>query len=379
MVKQDTFTLEQFVDKYETVVDYNLGETCCYSMSLDEIEEISGEKFDFGKLAETRLSYSYIKGSPELRRQISELYQGVTDDDIVITNGGIGGNFLTFYSLVGPGDHVVVMSPIYQQLSSIPAMFGADVDILRLNFEDGFQPDLSKLRSLVKPNTKMIVLNNPNNPTGCIMSNKVLKQIVDIAKINDSYVLCDEVYRPLFHSLNADETAPNSIVGLYDKGISTGSMSKTFSAAGTRLGWIVSKNKELIEACWIRRDYNMISVSMVDDMIARYVLRNKAAVLKRNFKLCQDNLELMEQAVAKSNGKIEFVRPKAGTTAFVKINTTDGTSTMQLAVDLATSYRTLVVPGETFSYPGFLRIGFVNRPEDIVQGMKNLNSYLNNH
>ncbi|VEU19682.1 DEKNAAC100664 [Brettanomyces naardenensis] len=378
MVKQEEFRLEQFMDKYENDIDYNLGETCCYSMTLNEIESLSGNKFDFGKLAESRLAYSYIKGSPELRQLISGLYDRIIPDDVVITNGGIGGNFLTFYSLVEPGDHVIVLNPTYQQLSSVPSMFGAEVDILRLRYEDGFSPNLEELRSMVKKNTKMIVFNNPNNPTGTVISADVVSQIVDIAKENDSYILCDEVYRPLFHSLNDGEEPPKSIADIYEKGISTGSMSKTFSAAGTRLGWVASKDKEFIRACWVRRDYNMISVSMVDDMIAQYVLQNKDVVLERNYTLCRNNLKLLKEAVKESGGKLEFVSPKGATTAFVKVNIKDGTSTEQLADELAREYRTLVVPGETFGYPGFLRIGYVNREEDVRGGMKNLLDYVKN-
>ena len=365
MVKQDAFELEQFIDKYETQVKYNIAETCCYSLSLQEIEKLSKNKFDFNKLANERLAYSYIQGSPGLKKAIGELYRTINSENLVVTNGGIGANFLSFYTLAGPGDHVIVLSPTYQQLLSVPKMFGADVEVIKLKFENGFQPDLKELKVKMRKNTKMIVMNNPNNPTGCFFSQETILKIVDIARAYGSYILSDEVYRPLFHSLGPDDKVPNAIADLYERGISTGSMSKSFSVAGIRLGWIASRDKSVIQGCLVRRDFNMISVGVVDDMIAQYVLQNKETIMQRNYKLCIQNLEILDSAIEKSNGKLEYVKPMAGTTAFVKVNSKNVTSTMQMCLDLVKNESVLAIPGETFDYPGFLRIGFANRREDL--------------
>lgn len=377
MVKQEAFELEQFIDKYETEVKYNVAETCCYSMSLREIENISGNKFDFDKIANERLAYSYIQGSPGLKKAIGGLYETIGPENLVVTNGGIGANFLSFYTLVGPGDHVIVLSPIYQQLSSVPKMFGADVEIIKLKFEDGFQPNLKQLEAKMRKNTKMIVMNNPNNPTGCIFPQETVLKIVDIARKYGSYILSDEVYRPLFHSLEPADSEPKAIADLYERGISTGSMSKSFSVAGIRLGWIASRDKNVIEGSLIRRDFNMISVGVIDDIIAQYVLQNKEAIMKHNYQLCVQNLVILDDVIRRSKGKLEYVRPKAGTTAFVKVNNKDVPSTMQMCLNLAKHDNVLAVPGETFNYPGFLRIGFANRREDLINGLEKILAYLN--
>lgn len=376
MVKQAPFKLEQFMDDNETDVDYNLGETCCYSLSIKDIEKLSGNKFDYEQFANERLAYSYIRGSPNLKKRICGLYETLKPENLIITNGGIGGNFLSFYSLAGPNDHVVVFTPIYQQLWSVPEAFGADVDILPLRYEDKFMPDINKLAKMVKSNTKLIILNNPNNPTGCAIPTDILKQVVEIAKKSDAYVLCDEVYRPLFHSLPKGVPSPKSIVDLYSKGISISSMSKTLSVAGIRLGWIASKDKAFLDACWLRRDFNMISVSVADDLIAQYVLANKDVILKRNYELCRENLAILDEKIAQSKGKLQYIKPVAGTTAFVKVNLDSKLSTMKLTLDLIHNSKTLIVPGETFGYEGFLRIGFANRKEDVIHGMDNLLKYI---
>lgn len=123
---------------------------------------------------------------------------------------------------------MVSLVPSYQQLYSIPESYGADVRLLHLEPANGYLPDLGKLRELVTPDTKLICMSNPNNPTGALMGADMLREIVDIAKSARAYVLCDEVYR----HLTQDDEWSESIVDLYDEGISVSSMSKVFSLAG---------------------------------------------------------------------------------------------------------------------------------------------------
>ncbi|ODV60061.1 PLP-dependent transferase [Ascoidea rubescens DSM 1968] len=282
MVFQEPFALEQFMDKYEGVIDYNLGETCCYSLSLNELEQLSNKKFETNELLDKRMQYTWIRGSEKLRTLIADFYNEndditnnkFTKDDVVITNGAIGANFLTLYSLIDTNDHVVVFNPIYQQLNSLPKVFKGEVSEIRLSFNSSTKAWYSKTELLhaikcsIKDNTKLIIINNPNNPTGTVFDNDVLNSIINIAETHGIYILSDEVYRPLFYSIQDFHTPPSSIATLYNKGISTSSTSKVFSFAGIRLGWIITKSAQLITDCLAKRDYNMISISLVDDLIA---------------------------------------------------------------------------------------------------------------
>ena len=128
---------------------------------------------------------------------ISHLFKTIKPEDIVTTPGAAGANHHVFYSLIEPGDRVISISPTYQQLVPIPESFGAEVVILELKKENGYLPDLDTLRELATPDTKLICINNPNNPTGALMSEEMLKGIIDIARSVDAWVLCDEVYRHL--------------------------------------------------------------------------------------------------------------------------------------------------------------------------------------
>lgn len=372
MVYQEPFAVEQFMDKYETSISNNMGETCVDSLSMNEILASlppAARQHATAALLDTKLTYGHIRGSPQLKKAIAALYNDpeIGPDNIVITNGAIGGNFLTFYTVVNPGDHVLVVDPSYQQLSSVPKVFGANVDPFELKFEDDYFPDLAKLESTIADNkTKLLVINNPNNPTGCVWENDVLEQIVDIAKRHNTTVLCDEVYRPLFHFEGGKHI--KSIVSFgYNNTISTSSMSKAFSLAGLRLGWIVTKNMAFLDGFFEKRDYNTISVSVLDDAMAVVALENVNTILARNHAICQRNLAHIDKFIVDSNGVALWVRPRGGSTCFIRII---GVDTMKLAVDLAENYGTLVVPGEVFGKPGWLRVGFGNSEASVKAGLE---------
>ena len=393
MVLQEDFQVEQFMDKYETDIKYNMGETCVDSLSIKDLTELvdtrdaKNVQEQLSKaVLETKLTYGCIQGSEKLKESISRIYNDdyeggenpnpIESTDMVITNGAIGGNFLLFYALVNPGDHVIVVDPSYQQLSSVPNVFSSgNATIFPLNFEDGYRPNLENLSKLmVEKKTKLLVINNPNNPTGVVWENRVLEKIIDICRKHDTYILCDEVYRPLHHSV---ESGPKSIVNFgYEKAISTGSTSKAFSFAGLRLGWIVSKHSGLIKDILCRRDYNTISVSVVDDILATFVLTNYKKIIERNYRICRDNLKLIEDFVDESQGRIVWVKPQGGTTCFLKFTNPD-IDTFNMTTDLAENHGLLIIPGETFNNKkGFIRIGFGNSRTSVEGGLAILKQWL---
>lgn len=390
MVLQEDFQVEQFMDRYETGVKYNMGETCASSLSIKDLTELvdaSNAEALQNEIAkevfETRLTYGHITGSKKLKNAISNLYNenvsekdSISADNLVISNGAIGSNFLLFYTLVNPNDHVVVIEPSYQQLSSLPNVFSnGHVSKFQLKLEDEYKPDLEKLSKLISENnTKLLVINNPHNPTGVVWDDSILAEITEICRKNDTYLFCDEVYRPLYHSV---ESPPKSIIHFgYEKAISTGSVSKAFSFAGLRVGWIASRDKKLIKALLSKRDYNTISVSTVDDILASFVLENYKVLLKRNYELCKTNLKLVEQFVEESEGRILWAKPQGGTTCFLKFANPE-IDTYKLTTELAEKHGLLIVPGETFdNNKGFIRVGFANSTEEITSGLPILKQYL---
>lgn len=275
-MKITPFAVEQWMNEFETQCRHNLGETCVASLTVDELLTLAGERDTFlDEVLALKLTYGEIKGSDRLRTAVASLFESRGADEVLITHGAIGANSLVYQALVGAGDRVVSVVPTYQQHYSIPESLGAEVRRLPLREADGYLPDLEELRQLVTPDTKLIAFTNPNNPTGSLMEAACLKEIIAIADRVGAYILADEVYRGT--AQEHDALTP-SVTDLYPRGISVGSMSKAFSLAGVRLGWICGP-AEVLAAAEIHRDYNTISVGMIDDLLASMALEHHDRIL----------------------------------------------------------------------------------------------------
>ncbi len=368
-MKIKPFGVERWMDLYETTCKYNIAETCVDSISLKELEHLTGEEGVLDALLKnTRITYGEIPGRKEFREGVASLFRNVSPDRILSTNGAIGANFLALYTLVNPGDEVVVIVPTYQQHTSIPESLGAQVKTVGLKRKNGFLPDLNELRAAVSADTKLICFNNPNNPTGAMIDTAMLQRIVDIARGCGAYLLCDEVYRHLNH----DGEYPVSVVDLYEKGISTGSMSKVFTMAGLRLGWLVAP-KEIIEEAYDVRHYNIISCGILDELIGAYALKHKNRILQRSRRIVRENIEILDEWVAKEP-RITYVRPKAGTTALLYYDM-EMTST-DFCHELMVAEGVMLTPGDCFDMGQCLRIGYAFSPAELKAGLEALSRHL---
>lgn len=365
------FFVEEWMNEYEMGARYNIAETCVNSISMDELFALTGQDKEtfWNEFSAKRLTYGDIIGIPAFREGICGLYQTIAPDEIVVTHGAAGANHHVFYSLIEPGDRVISIMPTYQQLYSIPESFGADVQLLPLQHENGFLPDLDALKKLAIPGTKLICINNPNNPTGALMSREMLLQIVEIARGVGAYVLCDEVYR----HLTQDETWSESIVDLYEKGISVSSMSKVFSLAGLRLGWIASHDKDFLAACFSHRDYNLISCGMFDETVATLALQHKDVLLQRNRQIVRENLAILDAWVA-SEPHVHYVKPAAGTTALVYYDL--DLPSYDFCREMYDTTGAFVTPGDCFAQPHSMRIGYACDKETLVAGLNAVSAYL---
>ena len=366
-----TFKVERWMNDYEDNCTYNLAETCIDSITIKELLEMCGKDVTeyMVDLADTRLTYSHIFGSPELLKGISGLYKEAKPEHIIPTHGAIGANNLAITTIICPEDNMVSVMPTYQQHYSIPESIGAEVRILNLNLGNHFLPDIEQLKSLVDENTKMITINSPNNPSGSLIPVDEMKKIVEIAKSVDAYVLCDEVYR----GISEDGSYMPSIVDLYEKGISVGSMSKTFSMAGVRLGWIATRDTELLELLKERRDYDTISCGVIDDKLAALALENKEKIYERNSKILLKNRQILDDWV-KATPEVYYQKPVAGTTALVYYK--KDMPSYDLCVKLLESKGVLFTPGECFEMEGSVRIGYAFDSKLLKQGLDLFTEFL---
>ena len=337
------FAVEEWMNEYETGARYNIAETCVDSVSLDELFALTGESKDkfLSKFCATRLTYGDIWGSNALREGVCRLYRTVRPDEVVLTHGAAGANHHVFCSLISAGDRVVSIMPTYQQLYSIPEAIGADVAIMHLKQGNHYLPDLDELKALVAPGTKMVCINNPNNPTGALMSRELLEQIIEIARGVDAYVL-------------------------YEKGISVSSMSKVFSLAGIRMGWIATHDKAAVKAFLSHRDYNLISCGMFDDAVASLALRHSDEMIRRNQAIVRENLAILDEWM-QAHPHFYYTKPQAGTTALVYYDF--DIPSYEFCERLYHGTGSFVTPGDCFEQPHSMRIGYACDAQTLKDGL----------
>lgn len=369
-MKIDKFKVEDWFNKYEKTAIYDLADTCVESLSIDELLDIVGDKeLHIKEVFSRKLNYGDIHGSNRLKNAIASMYKNQSGNNITITHGAIGANHLVMLTLVEPDDKIVSIIPTYQQHYSIPKSFGGKVSTLFLKEENDWLPDLKELEKLVGSDTKLICMNNPNNPTGAVIPDYMLKQIVEIAKKSNAYILCDEVYRGLNHNGNPFS---DSIADIYEKGISTGSMSKVFSLAGLRLGWIAA-NEKIINEINHQREYNTISVGILDDYFASLAIENKEKIIKRNLEKIAVGKKILTEW-ANSETLVNLIIPKGGTTAFVRYKAS--VSSAELCKKLQVETGVMILPGETLELDGYLRIGYGNNFEQLKKALEIFSKWL---
>ncbi|MDD4159848.1 MAG: aminotransferase class I/II-fold pyridoxal phosphate-dependent enzyme [Synergistaceae bacterium] len=363
------FKVEKWLNPRDPYCRYNLGASCVKAISLDELTEISGEnKEELTKyFFETHLHYGAFFGLPRLLEAIASIYKNAVPGRVLTFHGGTGANSSVLTGMLEKGDNVVAVMPNYQQHYSIPEALGIEVRPLRLNKEEGYKVDPERLEALADSNTKLITLTNPNNPTGAYMNADDLYKIISIAEKNGSYILCDEIYRGL-----ADEYMP-SIIDLYDKGISTGSMSKIYSMAGTRVGWAVVGDKKAYDILENRRSYDSICNGVFDELISAIALENSPKMLVRARDIVRPNKKIVDEWIRKQPALLAY--GETFTTTML-VHYDYDINEVELCTDIYEKTGVLLCHGDCFEEKKCFRLGFGFGDRDLLQnGLETLGEY----
>jgi aspartate/methionine/tyrosine aminotransferase len=305
------FKLERFFARYEFNTEYLLCSSDCESMSVAELlafEEGAVERFQ-----QTWLGYTESQGSPELRGEISQLYETIQPEEILVHTGAQEAIFLFMFAAFKEYDHVIVHSPAYQSLAEVARAAGCDVSPWRAREENGWSLDLDELRHLMRTNTRAIIINTPHNPTGYLMSRADYEALHTFAKSNELLLFSDEVYRESEYDPAARLAAA---CDLGDHAISLGVMSKTYGLAGLRVGWIATKNEKIYEKMASLKDYTTICNSATSEFLAEVALRNRQELIGRNVGIIKQNLEVIDDLFQRRADLFAWVRPQAGSMAF---------------------------------------------------------------
>jgi len=361
------FAMERMQSTYENLVDYNLSESGVHPMRVDELLD---DPADRAGLLSPELLYTQSNGTIGLRERIAALYPGATADHVEVTNGGSEANFVTLWHLLEPGDHVVMMVPNYGQTLGLVEGFGADMRPWPLRMTvDGrrWVVDLDHLRALVTPKTRMIVICNPNNPTGARVGAAELDGICQIAAKHGAWVLADEIYR----GAEFDGVETSSVWGRYDRVIVTSGLSKAYGLPGLRIGWIVSA-PPVVAATWAHHDYTTIGPGALSDRLARHALTPavRARILQRTRRILTSNLPVMTGWLDAHGDRFTYAPPEAGAIVYVKYR--DTINSVDLVDRLREEKSVLIVPGDHFGMDGYLRIGFGSEVRYLRDGLDRL-------
>lgn len=358
----EPFKMERWQSTYENEVEINLSDSGVSPMTIGELISPDGVP----ELLAHRLVYTQSNGTTALREAIAALYEGAEEANIEATNGGAEANFVAAWTIVQPGDEVVMQIPNYMQLWGMLRGVGAEVKPWKLLPDHGaadWTSNLDELEALVGPKTKMICLCNPNNPAGSIMDAAALDRVAAIAAKHGTWVLVDEIY----HGTEQDGVVTPTMWGRYDRVVVTNSFSKTYGLPGLRLGWILAP-KETIADCWSQHDYITIGPGSLSNDLGIHALSDavRPRILARTQKLLSENLDLLMGWID-ADPHLTAIRPKAG--AFLMMEYDHEINSSELAERLRVEKNLLLVPGDHFGMDGWLRVGYGEDTELLERGL----------
>jgi len=355
-VRIEPFRMERMQSTYENYVEYNLSESGVQPMAPSEVLGDGAEREAF--LA-AGLGYVQSNGSEMLRDRIASFYDGAGRDNVLVTNGGSEANYTTFWTLLERGDRVAYMLPNYLQTWGLARAWAGRADAFRLAaMDDGrggrrWGLDVAALDRAVTRKTKIVLVTNPNNPTGAVLTGDEMDAVVRAARRAGAYIVADEIYR------GAEMEGPTtpSFWGRYDRVIITSGLSKAFGMPGLRIGWIAGPSK-VVAKIWSYRDYTTIAPGMLSDLLARRVMEpaRRAAIFERTRAIMRRNWPVLAGFVDAHRGVLTVIPPRAGAIAFLRYDLPIGS--LALCERLRTEKSVLIVPGDQVGVPRHIRIGF---------------------
>jgi aspartate/methionine/tyrosine aminotransferase len=348
------FALERYFARWEFAVEHLLCASDLQGYPMAELLALADP--------ETRamwdgltLGYTESTGHPLLRREIAALYDRIEPDDVLVFAGAEEGIFCLANVALGPGDHAIVTWPGYQSLYEVAHATGADVTLHELREDAGWAIDIDLLRRQLTPATRLIVVNAPHNPTGMLPDRATFDALVALAEESGAHLLLDEVYR--FLEFDAADRLPAG-ADATARGISLGVMSKSFAMAGLRIGWLATRDRDLLARCAKFKDYTTICSAAPSEVLALIGLRARDAVLARSREIVGANLERLDAFFDDWADRFTWIRPRAGSVGFPRL-TVPGVTIDVWAASLIEAEGVLLLPGSQFGYGGnHFRFGF---------------------
>lgn len=360
-MKIQPFELERYFAKHEFSARYLLSSSDCESLSLLEVLE-GAHKERIELWIDLKLGYTESSGHPVLRKAIADTYSGFAADEIlvVVPEEGI---FLSMHALLRPGDHVVCTFPGYQSLYEIARSIGCEISFWEPIEERGWAFDIDQLEGLLRPNTRLVVVNFPHNPTGFIPSVESYTSLVDLVSQRGIYLLSDEMYR--FLEIDAGSTLPAGCE-LYPKAFSLSGLSKAYGLPGLRIGWIATHDRQLLAQMMALKDYTTICASAPSEILAIFAMADRDSIIAGHRQRIARNLDVLDDFFIGYGDCLKWNRPLGGSIGFPRLLLQEGAT--EFCDTLVEETGIMLAPSSVFHFgDSHVRFGFgrENLPEVI--------------
>ena len=352
------FRIEQYYALHEFTASHMLSSSDAETVALSDL--LALEPDAEARLLGLRLGYTEPPGAPELRGAIAAIYESLGTEDVIVFAAAEEGIFTAYHALLEPGDHVVVETPCYESALELARSAGAEVTEWRRSFADGWVHDLDALERALRPDTRLVYVNTPHNPTGTSMPRHVLDRVVELCAERGSWLFCDEVYRELEHEPGDRLPAASD---LYERALSLGSMSKAYGLPGLRLGWLASRDRAALTRIVDVKHYTTICSSAPSELLSALALRHHSALAERNRGIVRYNLPLLDDFFDRRADSFSWVRPTASPIGFPRL--LGGDDANSFCARLVADTGVLLLPGDVYDEPGHVRLGYgrLNMPE----------------
>jgi aspartate/methionine/tyrosine aminotransferase len=361
-VRVAPFAIERFYERWEFRAELMLSSSDCESRAVEDLLSLEPDARE--RLLALRLGYTEVPGSQELRSAVAGGYEDTGADDVLALAAAEEGIFLVYHALLDSGAHAIVETPCYGSALELARSTGADVSEWRRRFEDRWEHDLAALEHLLQPQTRLIYVNSPHNPTGMQMRRDVFESVLELAAERDIAVLSDEVYRGLEHD-DADRLP--AACDRYERAISLGAVSKAHGLPGLRVGWLAARSRELMERVKDLKLYTTICCSAPSELLVALALRHAERLVGESRELVLSNLPALEAFLARHGETFAWVPPRAGPVGFARVSGVDDVTAW--CERIATDAGVLLLPGSVYEQPQHVRLGFgrANLPQAVTR------------
>lgn len=351
-MKIESFALERYFARHEFSARYLLSSSDCEALSMNTLLEMADSE-SLALWQNLKFSYTETFGHPALREAIADIYPILTADNVLVT-APEEGIFLAMQTLLEPEDHVICTYPGYQSLYALARSIGCDVSLWECNEDRGWHFDLQHLDQMMRPDTKMVVVNFPHNPTGFIPTHEEYETLIDIVGQSSAYLFSDEMYR--FLELDLRPPLP-AACELYAKAISLCGLSKTFGLPGLRIGWLVAQDDGILDRMSLLRDYTTICNSAPSEILGLMALRNRSEIISLQQSRIRRNMQHLDDFFSAHQDSFVWNRPLAGSICFPRMTKID--DTLDFCEKLVAETGIMLVPSALFRYgQHHIRIGY---------------------